>query len=373
VKTTSREVHLYRWGPLYDHVNDANKAQPSLWDVPVSIHDDRVGQFVHRVKEECWQPWTPQSGCMEGLGVYAATDAVSTRGYGGGGEWCLIQFRMPAGTRYLDVKSMDGSPSWIHGNPSGWRGYCVTLIQTAQLTKRRKSSCSKRQGSRRYSTVTTRVHSGVCPTVEQTARSCLWTTGRSILALLLCSHSNSPTMSLGICTRTACLFKRCSRSVPLHSFVGRICHGRTCATIRLRRISGAGPRTICSTEHGPLLHESSGVKGTAGTARPHHRLRFTICPSFGPCPSSAAPAKLTSLHSSGGHDTRDPALQALADSFVALAAGVRKGTLANNAQAPPLLCCCEPENRFSLCDDMSPHARYVPAYVFQESNLYSAE
>ncbi len=57
VKTTSREVHVYRWGPLYDHVNEANRAQPSLWDVPVSIHDDRVGQFVHRVKEEFWQPY----------------------------------------------------------------------------------------------------------------------------------------------------------------------------------------------------------------------------------------------------------------------------------------------------------------------------
>ena len=114
IKTTSREVHVYRWGPLYDHVNDANKAQPSLWDVPVSIHDDRVAQFVHHLKEEFWQPWKGHSGCREGLGVYVATDAASTRKFGGGGEWCLIQFRMPAGTRYLDVNSMDGS----------WRRYC---------------------------------------------------------------------------------------------------------------------------------------------------------------------------------------------------------------------------------------------------------
>jgi len=112
VKTTAKEVHLYRWGPMYDHVNEANKAQPSLWDVPVSIHDDRIRQFVSRVKEDFWQPWKQHSACNVGLGLYCATDAASTRAYGGAGEWCLIQFRMPAGTPYLDMTGLP--PSWIH-------------------------------------------------------------------------------------------------------------------------------------------------------------------------------------------------------------------------------------------------------------------
>ena len=144
VKTTSREVHVYRWGPLYDHVNDANKAQPSLWDVPVSIHDDRVAQFVHHLKEEFWQPWKGHSGCREGLGVYVATDAASSRYYGGTGEWCLIQFRMPAGTRYLDMKSMDDI---VVPHPekrytvtcSSWRSYCqFNSDSTAEQEKKIK-------------------------------------------------------------------------------------------------------------------------------------------------------------------------------------------------------------------------------------------
>jgi hypothetical protein len=52
VKKTAGEVHLYRWGPLYDHVNEANNSQPSLWDVPFSNNDDRIRQFVTRVKDE---------------------------------------------------------------------------------------------------------------------------------------------------------------------------------------------------------------------------------------------------------------------------------------------------------------------------------
>lgn len=106
VKNTAGEVHLYRWGPLYDHVNEANRAQPSLWDVPVSTNDDRIRQFVSRVKEEFWQPWKNHAGYAQGLGLYCATDAASTREFGGSGEWCLIQFRMPAGTPYLDLTLM---------------------------------------------------------------------------------------------------------------------------------------------------------------------------------------------------------------------------------------------------------------------------
>ena len=109
VKKTAGEVHLYRWGPLYDHVNEANNAQPSLWDVPVSINDDRIRQFVTRVKDEFWQPRKNHAGCMQGLGLYCATDASSTSSYGGRGEWCLVQFRMPAGTPYLDLTLMPGS------------------------------------------------------------------------------------------------------------------------------------------------------------------------------------------------------------------------------------------------------------------------
>jgi hypothetical protein len=74
-----------------------------------SINDDSIRQFVTRVKDEFWQPRKNHTGCMQGLGLYCATDASSTSSYGGRGEWCLIQFRMPAGAPYLDLTLMPGS------------------------------------------------------------------------------------------------------------------------------------------------------------------------------------------------------------------------------------------------------------------------
>jgi hypothetical protein len=183
VKTTAGEVHLYRWGPLYDHVNEANHAHPSLWDVPVSTNDDRIRQFVSRVKEEFWQPWKTHAGCAQGLGLYCATDAASTRAFGGSGEWCLIQLRMPAGTPYLDMTIMPGTWLGCVCIPSFSLHCLFVTISTCtaafpiQLFRTRKSSCFRRQAFRRCSTPTAQANSVKCR-AEESARLFLWTTGQ---------------------------------------------------------------------------------------------------------------------------------------------------------------------------------------------------
>lgn len=99
VRTLERPVHLYHY---------TTRARLGLEDGYIAPRDPRLTPYLQGKVERFWSPDAPISAGATVGGLYAATDPVAGRAFGGAGDgWALVEMVLEQGFRYLDVR--DGS------------------------------------------------------------------------------------------------------------------------------------------------------------------------------------------------------------------------------------------------------------------------
>lgn len=123
LKRLPRAVRVYRWGPLHEHI------QGSADDAGVAVRDERIKGFLRRLKEEFWDVDRVHSGCMAGLGVYCAKNALASMSYAGSPHWCVVQLVLPEGTPFLDIRTCPEQSGHFNSNNRWRQRRKVKLIQ----------------------------------------------------------------------------------------------------------------------------------------------------------------------------------------------------------------------------------------------------
>ena len=101
IRHLDHEVYVYNWRTAPVASNGPNQLRDA--------RDSRGLDFARAGARAFWKGWgfsSSRVGGVLGIGLYAATDPVATRGYGGtkAGSWILSEFRLPEDLTVLDLK-----------------------------------------------------------------------------------------------------------------------------------------------------------------------------------------------------------------------------------------------------------------------------